>query len=82
MKKNDEYDDICLIQGIIDAFFVENNSIVIVDYKTDKVFDESELVRKYKIQLEYYAKALSKLMDMPVAQMIIYSSRLSKQIVL
>lgn len=81
-EENDEYDDICLIQGIIDAFFVENNSIVIVDYKTDKVFDESELVRKYKIQLEYYAKALSKLMDMPVAQMIIYSSRLSKQIVL
>lgn len=78
-----EYDDdLCLVQGIIDAFFVEDGHIVIVDYKTDRVNEEEELVKKYRIQLEYYAKALSKLMDMPVSQLIIYSSRLGKEIVI
>ena len=50
-----------LIQGIIDLCFEEDGELVIVDYKTDRVMKgkagEKELVKRYAIQLDYYAKA-------------------------
>lgn len=75
-------DEIVLIQGIIDAFFVENGNIIIVDYKTDHVDDPETLVSRYKVQLEYYKKALTQLMERNVSELIIYSSRLNKIITL
>ena len=72
--------DIVLIQGVIDAYFVEDDKICIVDYKTDSVNDESQLETDYYIQLKLYADALSKITGMPVEQMIIYSTKLGKEI--
>lgn len=65
-----------LIQGIIDAFFVENGQIVVVDYKTDRVDSGQELWNRYAEQLKYYEEALGKLMQLPVKEKILYSSRL------
>ncbi len=62
-----------LIQGIIDAFFVEDGEIVLLDYKTDKVSAPQELWDRYEAQLDYYSEALSKLMQMPVKEKILYS---------
>lgn len=64
-----------LIQGIIDAYFLEDDEIVIVDYKTDRVDDMGELVKRYHVQLEYYGMALSAMLDRPVRDLIIYSTR-------
>ncbi len=64
-----------IIQGIIDAFFVEDDRIVIVDYKTDRVDDVRELADRYRVQLEYYGKALTAMLDIPVGELIIYSTR-------
>ena len=53
-----------MIQGVIDVYFEEDGSLILVDYKTDKVSKkggEDELRRRYALQLEYYAKALSQL---------------------
>ena len=72
--------DIVLIQGVIDAYFVEDDKICIVDYKTDSVNDESQLEKNYYIQLKLYADALSKITGMSVEQMIIYSTKLGKEI--
>ena len=36
----------------------KENNIILVDYKTDFVKDENELIKKYKKQLEIYKKAL------------------------
>lgn len=69
-----------LVQGIIDAYFIEDDRIVIVDYKTDRVTDKQELVNKYHVQLEYYAKALSAMLDKPVGELIIYSTRLKSTV--
>ncbi|MBR5407070.1 MAG: helicase-exonuclease AddAB subunit AddA [Lachnospiraceae bacterium] len=69
-----------IIQGIIDAYFIEDDKIVIVDYKTDRVADVNELKERYHVQLEYYAKALSTLLDKPVSQMLIYSTRHNKTV--
>ncbi|MBD5529063.1 MAG: helicase-exonuclease AddAB subunit AddA [Lachnospiraceae bacterium] len=65
-----------LIQGIIDAFFIENDRIVVVDYKTDRVQSGQELWNRYAEQLRYYEEALGKLMGLPVGEKILYSSSL------
>ena len=67
-----------LIQGIIDAFFVEDGAIVLLDYKTDRVSTEKELWDRYETQLEYYEEALSRLMQLPVKERILYSFSLEK----
>ncbi len=73
-----------LIQGVIDLYIIEDNKIVIVDYKTDRVrktkTGEAELVKRYSVQLDYYAKALSQLTGLEVKEKIIYSFALGKQI--
>ncbi len=65
-----------IIQGIIDAFFIENGEIVVVDYKTDRVNESIKLRERYEMQLDYYAKALTRLLDKPVKERIIYSTAL------
>ncbi|MFI3176088.1 MAG: helicase-exonuclease AddAB subunit AddA [Eubacteriales bacterium] len=62
-----------LLQGIIDAYFEEDGALVIVDYKTDRVRSSKELMERYRIQLEYYAKALSALTGKPVKEKVLYS---------
>lgn len=47
-----------LIQGIIDAFFEEEDGVVILDYKTDRVHAAKELKERYQAQLDYYARRL------------------------
>lgn len=65
-------DDIVIIQGIIDAFFYEGDEIVLMDYKTDKKTPK-ELVERYKVQLDYYAKTLEQLTSCKVKEKLIYS---------
>ena len=67
-----------LIQGIIDAFFVEDGELVLVDYKTDVVQQEQELWNRYETQVQYYEEALCRLMNLPVKQKILYSFYLEK----
>lgn len=62
-----------LIQGIIDAFFVEDDKIVVLDYKTDVIDSMSALWKRYQVQLDYYSEALEKLMQLPVAEQYLYS---------
>lgn len=69
-----------LVQGIIDAFFYEGDGIVLVDYKTDRVRrrDGSDLIEKYRIQLDYYAEALERVTGRKVTEKYIYSVELQK----
>lgn len=69
-----------LIQGIIDVFFEEDGELVVLDYKTDKVWRAEELVDKYQEQLHLYGKALSQMTLKPVKAKIIYSFTLGKEI--
>ena len=70
-----------LVQGIIDAYFVEDGELVIVDYKTDKLHTPKAFAERYHAQLNYYAYALEKLLGLRVKEKIIYSSRLNREIV-
>ncbi|GFI10918.1 ATP-dependent helicase/nuclease subunit A [Lachnospiraceae bacterium] len=67
-----------LIQGIIDAYFYEEDGIVVVDYKTDYVKEGEELLEKYGRQLDYYETALEKLTGKKVKEKVIYSFCLGK----
>lgn len=67
-----------VIQGAVDCAFVENGELVIVDFKTDKASDGSELAEKYRDQLSVYRRCLAEVLDLPVKQTIIYSFRLGE----
>lgn len=73
-----EFEDLVLVQGIADCVFEENGELVLVDYKTDKVNDESELLERYKNQLSFYKYAISKTLNKPVKETILYSFSLNK----
>ncbi len=62
-----------LIQGIIDVYFIEDGKIVLLDYKTDVIESMAALHKRYDVQLDYYAEALSRLCAMPVAEKRLYS---------
>ena len=67
-----------LIQGIIDVFFVEEDGLVLLDYKTDSVDTLKELWNRYETQMDYYQEALQKLMGLPVKERILYSFHLEE----
>ena len=66
-------EELVLVQGIIDAWFEEDDGIVIVDYKTDRVRTMQMLSERYHIQLEAYAKAVARLTGKTVKECGIYS---------
>ncbi|MBQ8762718.1 MAG: helicase-exonuclease AddAB subunit AddA [Clostridia bacterium] len=69
-----------VIEGVADCAFVENGSLVIVDFKTDRAKSGEELADKYKEQLGIYRRCLAEVLDMPVKGTVIYSFRLGKSI--
>lgn len=71
-----------LVQGIIDVYFEEPDGLVVLDYKTDRVKEAGELIDRYHAQLDYYAKALERLMGKKVKEKIIYSFALREEIIL
>lgn len=71
-----------LVQGIIDVWFEEDDGLVVLDYKTDRVRNASQLKELYHAQLDYYAQALEQLLQKPVKEKIIYSFTLKEEIVL
>lgn len=73
-------EDRVMVQGIIDAFFMEQDRVIVVDYKTDSVTKESTLIDRYQAQLNYYEKALMQLTGAGESEKIIYSVSLSKEI--
>ena len=71
-----------MVQGIIDAYFEEEDKLFIMDYKTDRLEDEKVLVGRYKKQLELYKRALEQIMGKEVSQVSMYSFGLGKEVVI
>ena len=74
--------ELVLIQGIIDAWMEEEDGLVLIDYKTDRVGEGQEeiLLKRYEVQLEYYKGALEQMRKGKVKETIIYSLSLMKEI--
>ncbi len=75
-------DETILIQGIIDAYFIEDDEIVLVDYKSDRARpgDEESLVRRYRKQFLLYKDSLERLLQKKVKEAWLYSLSLGKAI--
>ncbi len=71
-----------IMQGAVDLAFEENGSLIIVDYKTDRIRDVEKLRSLYKKQLELYREAMSKSLEIEVSELIIFSIHLNEYIVL
>lgn len=71
--KETENKDFIVLQGAIDCAFLENDKYVLVDYKTDRISDISELFYKYNKQVELYKYALKTSENIDVKETILYS---------
>lgn len=76
-----------LVQGIIDVFWLENDKIVLLDYKTDRVNAAKGLIDRYSTQLKLYADALGRIFStdgksIQADERLIYSFRLQQTIVI
>lgn len=70
-----------LVQGIIDLYYIDkDDNVSLVDYKTDFVKKEEELVTRYQKQLEIYKRALQEAIGKNVDRVYIYSIHLQKMI--
>ena len=71
-------DEEILIQGVIDNYFIDDEGITIVDYKTDYINpndiegSKQKIREKYKKQLDFYAMALEDITKISVAHQYIY----------
>ena len=73
-----------MIQGVIDVYFEEEDGVVLMDYKTDRVpwgkDGEELLIRRYKTQLDYYQQAIEQITGKKVKDRILYSVIMNREI--
>ncbi len=67
-------EELIIVQGVIDAAFLEEDEWVLVDYKTDRRFT-SQVLSMYRTQLDLYAHALLKITGKAVKERILYQVR-------
>jgi ATP-dependent exoDNAse (exonuclease V) beta subunit len=80
-------DEITLVQGMIDLWFVEENEkVVLIDFKTDRLtFDtdeqaDDEILRRYSTQIRYYAEAITKATEREVSEALIWLVRYARHV--
>jgi ATP-dependent helicase/nuclease subunit A len=69
--------DTVLLQGMIDCLFVEQDGLVLVDFKTDRLRDHGDAAvqaigERHRHQIELYARAVETIWKRPVAGKYIY----------
>ena len=69
-----------LLQGVVDCALIETDGITIIDFKTDFVTEETmaDLVDRYRMQVQTYADALSRIYQKPVKASYLYFFRLNR----
>lgn len=75
-------DDQVLLQGVVDLFAETGDGILIVDFKTDYVTEETigEKVEHYRTQVEVYSKALEQILSKKVHRKVLYFFRTGEAI--
>lgn len=78
INANEIYDELSeqkvLVNGIIDIYFEEDDGIVLVDYKTDYIFNgnKKDIIESYSVQLNMYKKAIEKVTGKNVKECYLY----------
>ena len=63
-----------LLQGGVDCALLEDDGITIVDFKTDRVTEDTvaSIAGRYRLQVETYAEALSRIYEKPIKRRSLY----------
>ncbi len=69
-----------LLQGVVDCALIEDDGITVVDFKTDRVTEETleEKRLHYRPQVLAYASAMERIYQKPVKQALLYFFQLGK----
>ena len=60
LKRDENSQENFIVRGILDGYLLYNDKIALFDYKTDRYEHASQLVERYRGQLDLYAEALSR----------------------
>jgi ATP-dependent helicase/nuclease subunit A len=70
-----------LIQGVMDCVFSDEKGTVLLDYKTDRIYDRFKggfeegqpvLARRYRVQMDLYSRALEQIFKVPVEEKYLF----------
>ena len=69
-----------LLQGVVDCAMVDDDGIIILDFKTDYVTEDTldERVSYYRPQIMAYASAMERIYKRPVKEAMLYFFRLNR----
>lgn len=75
-------EDRMMVQGVVDLYFIEDDGVILVDYKTDYAKDVAEevFIQRYKTQMAYYKRALEQSLGMGVKEIWLYAVGAKKAI--
>ncbi len=74
--------ELVVVQGIVDAWFIEDDGVIVVDYKTDSVEHIEDLEARYRSQLVYYGEAIKKITGREIKELVIYSVKFGEELVI
>lgn len=76
----DLYAEQVLLQGVVDCALLEEDGITVLDFKTDRVSEDTlaSVVQRYTLQVNTYAEALSRIYELPVKGKYLYFFRLNR----
>ena len=69
-----------MLQGVVDCAMIEADGITILDFKTDYVTEQTlpELTDRYRMQVQTYAQAMSRIYQKPIKAAYLYFFRLNR----
>ena len=69
-----------LLQGVVDCALIEEDGITIIDFKTDRVTDDTLMsaLEQYRPQVETYAHALARIYECRIKDCYLYFFRMDK----
>lgn len=76
----DDVDEWVQINGIIDCYFIEQDGVVLVDYKSDRLYSKALFQERYAIQLQLYKEALQRVSGLPVKECLVYALAMGQTI--
>lgn len=73
-----------LLQGVVDCALIEDDGIIVIDFKTDHMSPKNvdEVVSRYRLQVMTYADAMERIYEKPVKEKYLYFFALNKYIAL
>ena len=71
-----------LLQGVVDCCILEDGALTVIDYKTDRVTAETieARSREYAPQVRAYARAVERLLSLPVRECVLYFLRAGRAV--